>query len=190
MMKQIAVIIMFFVIGCGPGRIDSFKAPVTKHVQNKDKKSNKLAVFKSSGNTAFDIVRPFFIQFMQKGESLKNPFKSNLAMFAPKVSVVVDKAIEQKKEAPKTPLEYYDISAYKLTAVISGIALPKAMVIDRKGTAYLIKLGTPIGNKGGRVTAITASGVVVEEPGSPPITMQLVKSTNEMTKVIESMYEY
>lgn len=192
MMKRIALIIflsVLFSLGCGPRRMAPAVRPLVKQKQHKPKKLKSL-VLKSSGNASFDILRPFFSRFIQKREGLVNPFKSNLAMFAPKVSVVVAETREQKKETPKTPLEYHDLSFYRLTAIISGIALPKALIVGQKGATYVIKLGTPIGNHGGRVTAITSDGVVVEEPGKAPITMKLIENTDEMAKIIESMYEY
>ena len=191
MMKRNLLLIisgLFFVIGCGPRPLPTVAVPrpQKKHVV----KAKPKAVLKSSGNANFDILRPYFARFMQHRESLTNPFKSNLAMFAPKVSVVVAETKEQKKEVPKTPLEYHDVSYYKLAAVISGTAVPKAMVVDGKGTPYVVRIGTPIGNKGGRVTVITSDGIVIEEPGKPPIAMKLIENTKEMAKVIQSMYEY
>ena len=177
-----------FAAGCGPRRMPRVAMPRVKKKQAIEAKPQ--AVLKSSGNTNFDILRPYFTRFLQRRENLQDPFKSNLALFAPKVSVVVAETTEQKREAPKTPLEYHDISYYKLDAVISGTAIPKAMVVDNKGTPYVVKIGTPIGNKGGRVTAITSDGIVVEEPGTPPITMKLIENSKEMAKVIQSMYEY
>jgi len=191
-MKRVALITflsVFFTVGCGTRRLAPVAPPPIKKSQHKAKKSKSL-ILKSSGNANFDIIRPFFSQFIQKREGMVNPFKSNLALFAPKVSIVVAETREQKKEAPKTPLEYHSLDYYTLTAVISGTALPKALLVDRKGSTYVVKLGTPIGNQGGRVTAITSAGIVVEEPGKAPITMQLIENTHEMAKVIESMYEY
>lgn len=191
MMKRCSVIMflaMAVTMGCGPRRMPRMVMPQAqkKHVVEPKPKP----VLKSSGNANFDILRPYFSRFLQRRENLRDPFRSNLAIFAPKVSVVVAETKEQKRETPKTPLEYHDLSYYKLDAVISGTAIPKAMVVDNKGIPYVVKIGTPIGNKGGRVTAITSDGIVVEEPGKAPITMKLIENSREMAKVIQSMYEY
>ncbi len=176
-------------LGCGPGRsMPVVRMPVAQKQATIEKPKHKA--LPGSGNAKFDIIRPFFTKYIQRNEGLVDPFKSNLAMFAPKVSVVVTEAKQQKKENPKTPLEYHDLSYYRLTAIISGTALPKALVVDGKGNTYVVKLGTPIGNLGGRVTAITDDGIVVEQPGKPPVTMKLMESKKEMAKLIESMYEY
>jgi len=181
--------LVLIAMACGPRPMPNIPVPKPKK-KAPEVTPKQQHVLKSSGNANFDILRPYFTRFLQKRESLPDPFKSNLALFAPKVSIVVAETREQKKETPKTPLEYHDLSFYKLDAVISGTAIPKAMVIDGKGTPYVVKIGTPIGNKGGRVTAITADGIVVEEPGKAPVTMKLIENSKEMAKVIQSMYEY
>ena len=67
------------------------------------------------------------------------------------------------KEAPKTPLEQYDLGALKLVAIIYDTAAPKAMVEDNAGLGFSVGIGTRIGNGGGVVKSIAPDQVVVEE---------------------------
>lgn len=154
-------------------------------------KKNKVVTLPSSGNVKFDMLRPFFTKFIQSRGVVVNPFKSNLAQFAPKVQIVIEekkKPVEKKE--PRSPLEYHPLNTYKLVAVISGTAIPKAMVVDSKGIAYIVRVGTPIGNEGGKVTSITSDGIVVEIPGKQPVVMKLMESSSEMAKIIQNMYEF
>lgn len=66
---------------------------------------------------------------------------------------------------PKTPLQEYDLSQLKLTAIIwMGSHESYAMVEDSAGKGFTLKKGTYIGKRGGRVKAIHIDRVVVEEP--------------------------
>jgi type IV pilus assembly protein PilP len=62
-----------------------------------------------------------------------------------------------------SPLERKDLGQFKLVGILSDNKEPKAMVEDTDGLGYTIKLGTRIGDKEGKVKAINATEVVVEE---------------------------
>ncbi|TMA07462.1 MAG: hypothetical protein E6J89_16525 [Deltaproteobacteria bacterium] len=62
-----------------------------------------------------------------------------------------------------SPLERKDLGQFKLVGIIWDIKEPKAMVEDTDGLGYTIKLGTPIGDKDGKVKAIKPNEVVVQE---------------------------
>ena len=64
---------------------------------------------------------------------------------------------------PRTPLERSEISEFKLVAILLSEQDKRAMVEDGTGKGYIIKIGTYIGKKGGKVTDIFADHVVVEE---------------------------
>ena len=70
-----------------------------------------------------------------------------------------------KKSLRMRPLlERLDLDKVKLVAVVWNIPEPKAMVEDSGGKGYIITKGTPLGKNRGKVTRISASGVVVTEP--------------------------
>ncbi len=62
-----------------------------------------------------------------------------------------------------TPLQKYDLSQLKLVAII---ALPEgnvALVEDQQGKGFMIKKGTAIGRRDGKVKTILKDRVVIEE---------------------------
>lgn len=62
-----------------------------------------------------------------------------------------------------SPLERKDVGQFKLVGIIWDIKEPRAMVEDTDGLGYTIKVGTPIGDKDGKVKAIKQTEVVVQE---------------------------
>jgi Tfp pilus assembly protein PilP len=57
----------------------------------------------------------------------------------------------------------WDTEQLKLAALATGINTPLAGVQAPNGAVYIVDRGTRIGKHNGRVTEVTASGVVVEE---------------------------
>ncbi|MBW2065833.1 MAG: pilus assembly protein PilP [Deltaproteobacteria bacterium] len=70
---------------------------------------------------------------------------------------------EKKKGKPKTYLETLDLSQLELIAIIVGPKGNWAMVREAKGTGHVIKVGTPIGTRGGVVYKITDKEVIIKE---------------------------
>jgi len=84
-----------------------------------------------------------------------DPFKS---------FIVARRELEEKEqEKPKTYLETLDISQLTISAIVSGSKGNWALVRDSKGDGHIIKVGTLIGRKSGRVTRILEREVVVTE---------------------------
>lgn len=89
-----------------------------------------------------------------KLEEWRNPFK-------PFITKVVGNV--EEKSRPKSPLEKYNINELKLIAIIWGIKRPTAMIEDPDGTGYVVKKGTLVGDKQGRVVKILKDKVIVKE---------------------------
>ena len=71
--------------------------------------------------------------------------------------------------------ERFDLSQYRLTAVVSGTTAPRAMVEDPDGDGHVIKMGSKLGKNGGRVTRISTKGIrVIEEFRAPTGQKQFV----------------
>jgi Tfp pilus assembly protein PilP len=86
---------------------------------------------------------------------LPDPFKPFL---------VKEEEIEEKEtEKPKTYLETLELSQLDLIAIITMGEERRAMVRDAKGVGYMIKVGTPIGTKGGVVHEIRSNELVIRE---------------------------
>lgn len=136
------------------------------------------------------LLRPFFYQSLRRpAESKVDPFRSNLARFAPHVEVALEEE-QEKEEEPKTPLEYYDVDSYKLVLIMSGTAQPKALVVDPKGKSYILSPGTRIGTRQGKVVSITSTEVRIEEPGRPPVIKALEPPVTEMEKELQAVQEF
>ena len=72
----------------------------------------------------------------------------------------------QEKEArkkPRTYLETLDLSQLTISAIMLTKKEDWALVRDSKGDGHVIKVGTPIGRRGGRVTEIHEDKIVVRE---------------------------
>ena len=64
----------------------------------------------------------------------------------------------------KTPLEQYDLSQLKLTAVLAGLEDPKATVENSAGRGFIVQKGTKIGIRNGEVIEILPDRIkIVEE---------------------------
>ena len=95
----------------------------------------------------------------------RDPFRSYLAD--------MDKSSEQR--GPISDTERFDLSQYRLTAVVSGTTSPRAMVEDPDGAGHVLKMGSKLGKNGGRVTRISSKGIrVIEEFRAPTGQKQFV----------------
>ena len=106
-------------------------------IENKDRKGKGTAVYTYDPTNKAD------------------PFKS---------FIVVKEELEEKEEKkPKTYLETLDISQLTVAAIVLSSKGNWALVRDSKGDGHTIKVGTPIGRRGGRVIKILDKEVVVRE---------------------------
>jgi type IV pilus assembly protein PilP len=95
----------------------------------------------------------------------RDPFRSYLAD--------MDKG--KDKRGPLADTERFDLSQYRLTAVVSGTTSPRAMVEDPDGVGHVLKMGSKLGKNGGRVTRISSQGIrVIEEFRAPTGQKQFV----------------
>ncbi len=82
-------------------------------------------------------------------------------------SVLDEKQGPQESGGPDThncgPLCKWELEQLKLVAVISGVSNPLAMVEDPNGRGYIVRRGTFVGKRNGKVTQIRAGEVVVTE---------------------------
>ena len=81
------------------------------------------------------------------------------------------------------PIERLSLSQFKLVAVIVG-ERTRAMVEDSAGTGYIIKVGTKIGNRNGRVISITASIKEEKKPAMVRIEEDKFKNSKEKREAV------
>jgi type IV pilus assembly protein PilP len=86
----------------------------------------------------------------------RDPFRSYLAE--------AERAAAQgQREKKREATEEFELDQYRLTALITGTAQPKAMVEDPQGKGHTLRIGSRLGRNGGRVTRITSLGITVTE---------------------------
>ena len=73
------------------------------------------------------------------------------------------KKSEHKKRTPRTPLEKIDISQLKLVAIVLAASGNRALVEESSGKGYVVKKGTYMGTKSGKVVKIEKDKVIVAE---------------------------
>ena len=79
------------------------------------------------------------------------------------------KELEIKITIPPTGPEcgslcQFDVEQFKLSALVTGLNSPLAGVEAPNGKVYIVDVNQRIGKRGGRVTKVSASGIVIEEP--------------------------
>jgi type IV pilus assembly protein PilP len=70
---------------------------------------------------------------------------------------------ERKRRVPRTPLEKFDLSQLKLVGIVASDSGNIALVEESTGKGYIVKEGTYIGTRAGKVVEITRNKIVVEE---------------------------
>ena len=181
-------------IGCG----EEADAPppewVTKDKNNpsKGKKSKKSKVklgeivTLSIKNTRWnDHIKTHFVEaYLSNQNARKDIFGSKVLTFMDKP--VLDEDADKQDPAEEVvaaaaeepveevgPLQQHDVKDYRVLMVMSGTALPKAVVEDPAGNAYVIQRETRLGNKNGWVRSITQYAVLVKEEAEEPITLSI-----------------
>jgi type IV pilus assembly protein PilP len=71
--------------------------------------------------------------------------------------------LTQEPRRPLTPLEKVDLSQLKLVAIIRALSGNIALVEEASGKGYVIKKGTYIGTRSGKVGKILPDRIIVEE---------------------------
>ena len=126
-----------------------------------------------------DKIRKHFVDgyLARKQTTRKDVFRPNVLTFIEKPEPEEEKAEEEEEPEPtieeelaeeeeKGLLQQHTLKEYKLLLIMSGTALPKAVIEDPKGNAFVVQRETRIGNKGGIVEAITQYSVFVRERDS------------------------
>ena len=124
---------------------DNWQPPKAK----KRRAKQKVQAEKQADKTAVEQANFSYVSINKR-----DPFRSYLAD--------MDKG--KDKRGPLADTERFDLSQYRLTAVVSGTTSPRAMVEDPEGVGHVLKMGSKLGKNGGRVTRISGQGIrVIEE---------------------------
>jgi type IV pilus assembly protein PilP len=96
-------------------------------------------------------------------ETLRDPFRSYLAMAAERASQMLMARKAQLASRPREPLEQYDLSELKLVAIFRMGEDRVAMVEDTTGKGFTVRVGNYMGLNNGRVERITDDSLVLLE---------------------------
>ncbi len=97
---------------------------------------------------------------------------------------------DQEQRPDCGPLCKWEIDQLRLVAVVSGMSNPLGMVEDPGGKGYIVRRGTFMGKRNGKVTQIRAGEVVVTEiykdqMGKPHPNLVVIKLPSEKATVEE-----
>ena len=111
--------------------------------------------------TATTQITPDTIDFYNP-EGKLDPFASLYKEKPITVSTTGQKLLQAPRR-PLTPLEKVDLSQLKLVAIIRALSGNIALVEEASGKGYVIKKGTYIGTRSGKVGKILPDRIIVEE---------------------------
>jgi type IV pilus assembly protein PilP len=111
--------------------------------------------------TATTQITPDTIDFYNP-EGKLDPFAS-LYKEKPAAIPTTGQKLTQEPRRPLTPLEKVDLSQLKLVAIIRALSGNIALVEEASGKGYVIKKGTYIGTRSGKVGKILPDRIIVEE---------------------------
>ena len=98
----------------------------------------------------------------------RDPFRNYLADLRQSIK-------NNTQKSNKQPTEEFELAQYKLSGLITGTSQPKAMVEDPKGVGYTLRVGSRLGRNGGRITRISATGIIVVEEYRDPTSGKRIK---------------
>lgn len=87
----------------------------------------------------------------------RNPFLPEMGVIRP------TRSVSRGEVRAKDPLEEYSLGQLNLVAIISSVAVPKAMFLDPAGFGHVVKKGDRVGLNGGTVSDIRDNEVEVRE---------------------------
>lgn len=105
-------------------------------------------------------------QYTYSAIGKRDPFRSPL-----------DDLIIQGQSDSQCPLCKWEIDQLRLVAVVTGTGNPVAMVEDPDGVGHVIRQGTQVGRRNGKVTTIRRDEVVVAELGHDPFGKSITNKT-------------
>lgn len=105
------------------------------------------------------------VETVEEGEYKRPEYPNNTRRnpFQPDATVVQPVATVKSEARPKEPLEQYSLGELELVAIISSVAVPKAMFVDPNGFGHVLKEGDRIGRNSGVVADIRDNEVEVRE---------------------------
>lgn len=111
---------------------------------------------KAETKTVKEQAEPAPIPYSYNPIGKRDPFRSYLEELSRRVA-------ETRRVGRREETEEFELDQYRLTGIITGTAQPRAMVEDPNNRGHVLRVGSRLGKHGGRVTRISARGIVVSE---------------------------
>ena len=143
--------VLVVLVACGEETPVTPAAPVKS--QPKKVEAAKAVPGAVEGTVTVTEVPPPKYTFVT--ENRRDPFQPFILIMRP-----VDADADLSAQ---TPLQQYETTQYKLSAVIVGYGQPMVMVIAPDGKSHVVRKGMKIGKNGGTVIQINKEGFLVEE---------------------------
>lgn len=134
-----------------------FSSPTQPAVKPTPKKKVKKKI--SAAPVSAKVVKEEYKRPEYPNNTRRNPFQPN-----PEIILPVNTALTETR--PKQPMEQFALSELDLVAIISSVAVPKAMFIDPSGFGHVLKEGERIGRNSGVISDIRDNEVDVREGGA------------------------
>ncbi len=148
-------VVAFFLVSCESESQSPVKETSPLKKVSVVKKANKKASANNDHEKADEREDTSQILFYDpKGR--RDPF---LPFIKPKLS----KAEKEDNAKVLVGLQKYDVKQLKVVAIIWGIDNPTAMVEDPERKGYVLKKGSLVGKRNGRVVAILKDRIVIRE---------------------------
>ena len=193
--RLLAVLLLAFVAACGGAKKEEAPAP------GRNKRAGAAAPVAEGEGKAVDgwvvlgenpkwkPIKPLFEAYAKRDVSgLHNPVRSNLVWFVekpvPTTTQVEEELVEQPKDKiPDTPFTREKLNAYVLFMLVSGVAQPKAVLLNKDGNQLVVVRGDHLGSEGGVVKAITQYELQVSVPGEPDVIKSLKPPLNPVEEI-------
>ncbi len=190
-----ALVLLAFLAACGGS------APEKKPAADERPKPKAPAPEPAEGGASIDgwivlgenpkwkPIKPLFETYAKREVTgLHNPMRSNLTAFVEKPVPTATRAEDEVVEKPKEKLEDTPFTRVKLTTLtlivlVTGIAQPKAVLLDGEGNQLVVMRGDHLGSEGGVVKAITQYELQVSVPGGPDVVKSLKPPLNPVEEL-------
>ena len=140
-------------------------------------------------NPKWKPIKPLFETYAKREVTgLHNPMRSNLTAFVEKPVPTATRAEDEVVDKPKekledTPFTRVKLGSLTLIVLVTGVAQPKAVLLDGEGNQLVVMRGDHLGSEGGVVKAITQYELQVSVPGEPDVVKSLKPPLNPVEEL-------
>ncbi len=140
-------------------------------------------------NPKWKPIEPLFAAYAKRDVSgLHNPMRSNLWTFVERPVPTKGPGTGGSIEPPPTPVAVTPLTRFPLPTLtlfmlVSGVAQPKAVLLDTEGNQLVVVRGDHLGAEGGVVKAITQYELQVSVPGEPDVVKSLKPPLNPVEEL-------